>query len=171
MIPQASTAPLALVFGFGCGRQRERHAAAPPPAAVRRRTGRKRRRPVGGGKGRGGEITTTNPGACAPDPRAAPPPPAAWYGTPLPHRQRGMERPSPTGSVVWNAPPPPAAWCGTPGSVWPGGGWVSPPSCAPSWSPVENQPRPGRTQGPRGCRRRRRRRRRSPMTSPRRWAW
>ena len=31
-------------------------------------------------------------------------------------------------------------WYGIPGSVWPGWGWVSPPSCAPSWILVKINP-------------------------------
>ena len=127
---------------FGCGRQQKSHAAAPPPAGVRRRTERNRQKLMGRDKGslteqqKKGTVRTkiqikrknntnrtthkaslsrTGP-ACA-----------------LPSRERVPAAPLPPTGTQHDG-----TWYGIPCSVWPAG--VSPPGCAPSWSPVKINP-------------------------------
>jgi len=121
--------------GFGCRQQQKSHAAAPPPTGTRRRMERNRQKLVGRDKGSlteqqtEGTVTTTIQKRRKHDKtdRATEP----LSRTAAAARSRAASEfpprcPPPTGT------PHDGTWYGIPGSVWPGGGWASPSSCAPS---------------------------------------
>jgi len=135
------------MFCFGCSRQQKRHAATPPPTGVWRRMERNRQKLVGRDKGSlteqqtEGTATTiqkrgihkTNQQNRARRTQSLSPRPN--YRCALPSR-KCVPAPQlpPTGTQH------DGTWYGIPGSVWPGWGSVSPPSCAPSWILVKINP-------------------------------
>ena len=131
---------LTLCFGFGCRRQQKRHVAAPPPAGVRRRMERNRQKLVGRDKGSLTEQQTERTVTTMIQIRRKHNTNRTTHRAAFHNRHRKL----PSCAWVPAALPPPTGtqrdgtWYGIPGSAWPGG--VSPPGCAPSWSPVKINP-------------------------------
>ena len=130
------------MFWFGCSQQQKHHATAPPPAGVRRRMERKRQKLVGRDKGSLTEQQTKGTATTTIQIRRKKNTNRTTHRAVLPERTTAEPSRATSEFPLPSSPPTRTqhngTWYGIPCSIWPGG--VSPPGCAPSWSPVKINP-------------------------------